>query len=181
MGIGSDYFCKWWSRLQLISPESITSKQGARGFATEEQGKIIRDRGFSFSIFYLSLILIITIPRATAEFDDVRIFKCSTKVFGVLLDNGFASNRFLGGEHCTFRKTYLDTILLCFSHTLADTTMKISDFFLGLLEGGFDLFFGKCHHEVVDEFYITLKERIDCSITGGYINTKKIILGRVED
>ena len=47
----------------------------------------------------LSLILIIAIPRAAAELKDIGIFKAAAEVFGMLLNDGFAFNRFLGGEH----------------------------------------------------------------------------------
>ena len=59
-------------------------------------------RRFDLCRFDLPLILIITIPRAAAELDDVGIFKASTEVLGVLLDNGFALNGFLGREGSAF-------------------------------------------------------------------------------
>ena len=47
--------------------------------------------------FKLSLILIIAISRAATKFYDIGIIKSSTEVFGMLLDNGFAVDRFLCG------------------------------------------------------------------------------------
>jgi hypothetical protein len=41
----------------------------------------------------------------------------------MLLDDGFAVERFLGRERSSFRKTNLGSILLGFSNALADTAM----------------------------------------------------------
>ena len=71
----------------------------------------------------LSLILIITISRATTKLDNVRIVEAAAEVFGVLLNDCFALNRFLGGEGSAFGKTYLSAILLGFSDALTDTAM----------------------------------------------------------
>ena len=132
-------------------------------------------------MFYFPFIFIITIPRTPTKLKDVGIFKAATEVFGVLLNDGFAFKRLFGSERGAFRDAYFDAIFLSFSDTLTDTAMEVGDFFFGLVEGGFDLFFGKSHHKVIDKLYVAFEERIDCSITGCDINTKKVILGRVED
>jgi len=46
--------------------------------------------------FKCSLIFIITIPRAATQFQDVGIFKSATEDFGMLLDDCFAVDGFLG-------------------------------------------------------------------------------------
>ena len=35
-----------------------------------------------------------------------------------------------------------------------------------MVEGSFDLFFSKCHHEVVDKFDITFEEGVNGSVAG---------------
>ena len=64
--------------------------------------------------FDFSFILIITIPRAAAELTDVGIFKAATKVFGMLLNDSFALERFLGCEEVPLKHTKSDRGLLPF-------------------------------------------------------------------
>lgn len=42
--------------------------------------------------------------RAAAKLNDIGIFKDATEVFGMLLDDSFALQRFLGGERSSFYK-----------------------------------------------------------------------------
>ena len=69
------------------------------------------------------LIFIIAVPRATTKLDDVWIFKASTKVFGMLFNDGFALNRFLGRKGGAFREAYLGAVLFGFSDALRYTAM----------------------------------------------------------
>lgn len=87
----------------------------------------------------------------------------------MFFDNSFAVDGLLSGEGGAFGETNLSSVLLGFSDALAYTRVKVGNFFFGLVKGGFDLFFCKCHHKVVDGFYVALKESIDCSIAGSYI------------
>ena len=106
-------------------------------FATSRQAFKASD------VFRFLLILIITIPRAATKFDDVGILKTTTKVFGMFFNDGFARKGLLGRERSAFREANLSAVLLGFPDTLANTAMKVGDFFFSLVEGGFDLFFGK--------------------------------------
>lgn len=71
--------------------------------------------GFLFliiTVLKFFFILIIAIPRTAAELKDVGFLKAATEVFGVLLDDSFALDGFLGGVYEILRDEKTDIVLI---------------------------------------------------------------------